>query len=71
MKFEIPAIKWEKDGLKKISTNTFITYTIRPNGVCNYGEGKFKECQSVDDAMDWVETTHYPAQVKKYFRVVP
>lgn len=71
MKFEIPAIKWQKDGLKKISTNAFITYTIFENGLCNYGEGKFKQCQSVEDAMDWVENTHYPAQVKKYFRVVP
>lgn len=71
MRFEIPPILWAKKDGKRISQSTFITYTISENGLCNYGEGKFKQCQSVEDAMDWVENTHYPAQVKKYFRVVP
>ncbi|STY99847.1 Uncharacterised protein [Moraxella lacunata] len=70
MKFEIPQIIWEKDGNEYVSKNTFFEYVIRPNGLCKYDEGKFKECRSVDDAMDWVETVHYPDQVKKYFRVV-
>lgn len=69
MRFEIPQIIWEKDGNEYVSKNTFFEYVIRPNGLCKYDEGKFKECRSVDDAMDWVETVHYPDQVKKYFGV--
>lgn len=70
MRFEIPAIVWKKYADRYVSANTFITYTIFENGLCNYGEGKFKECRSVDDAMDWVESVRYPAQIDKYFKRV-
>lgn len=40
MRFEIPAIVWKKYADRYVSANTFITYTIFENGLCNYGEGK-------------------------------
>lgn len=70
MRFEIPAIVWKKYADRYVSANTFYQYTIYQNGLCNYALGKFKQCQSVDDAMDWVENVHYPAQVDKYFKAV-
>lgn len=71
MKFEIPSIVWGKvdDGIYT-SKNTFVEYTIiKTDGFyyCNYSGGKFKEFKYLKDAKDWVETVHYPAQVKKYF----
>lgn len=73
MIIEIPKIKWKRidDGVY-VSTNTFIEYAIiKTDGFyhCNYAGGKFKEFKTKDEAKEWVQSTHYPAQIKKYFKV--
>lgn len=82
MKFEIPQIRWEEslemgfDGCFRpthISKNTYFEYAIqKEHGLfyCYYGNGRFREFDCLDKAKEWVETVHYPNQIKKYFRVV-
>lgn len=82
MKFKIPVIQWVEqhevcfDGHRRqtyLSQNTFIEYAIQSeNGLfyCYYGNGRFREFASLIQAKEWVETVHYPDQVKKYFKEV-
>lgn len=77
MKFEIPKILWQseqKDGwIKHISTNTMHAYDINAVDdeywVC-YKDGGFKKFKDLDEAKSWVQNTHYPEQVAKYFEIV-
>lgn len=82
MKFEIPPLIWVVqselcfNGHRRqtyLSQNTFIEYAIQSeNGLfyCYYGNGRFREFASLMQAKEWVETVHYPDQVKKYFKEV-
>ena len=74
MTYKIPKINWLKNGLSLVSTNAFISYSIQKidkTYLCYYGNGRAKEFKSVTDAMDWVQDTHYPAQVDKLFERDP
>lgn len=82
MKFKIPVIQWvaQKEQCfddcsrqTHISQNTFVEYAIQSEKelfYCYYGNGRFKEFFSLDEAKHWVETVHYPRQVQKYFDMV-
>ncbi|WFF39272.1 hypothetical protein LU290_03350 [Moraxella nasibovis] len=76
MKFKIPQIHWQqipKDGWTKYkSTNTMHDYHINAldgEYLVWYKDGGHKVFDSLDKAKDWVQNTHYPAQVAKYFEV--
>lgn len=74
MYFKLPEkIQWYfKDGVLQ-SKNTFITYTIQflEDCVwCYYGNGRFKEFGTEQEAQEWVANVHYPSQVAKYFTVI-
>ncbi len=74
MNYKIPKINWLKNGLSLVSTNAFISYSIQKidkTYLCYYGNGRAKEFKSVTDAMEWVQDTHYPAQVDKLFERKP
>lgn len=82
MLFKIPKLEWNTiyDGttdkvLKTVTcTNSFIDYTIQHqdnNFYCFYGNGRYKEFKDLQDAKEWVEFTHYPAQVNKFLVQVP
>lgn len=73
MLFKIPTIEWEHSQNSCQSTNTFNQYTIQilPDiCLCYYGNGRYKEFKNLHDAKEWVEQTHYPAQVAKYFKLI-
>lgn len=79
--YSIPKIKWQTsimddEGIARVitfSSNTFIEYFIHKNKDneyrCYYGSGRYKEFTSSDEAKEWVEQVHYPAQVEKYFEI--
>lgn len=70
MLFKIPKLMWKPEDENKFSTdNTFIEYVItkvEDKFLCFYGNGRYKEFNELNEAKDWVEQTHYPAQVAKY-----
>lgn len=79
--YKIPKLKWSDrleqalDTYRKVwfTTNTFNDYYIQKEDdlfYCYYGNGRFREFKSLDEAKDWVENTHYPDQVNKYLEKV-
>lgn len=73
MLYRIPKIKWQVTNHGQIRTadtvNTFVDYSIKliDNEIyCFYGNGRHKLFKSIEEAREWVETIHYPAQVNKY-----
>lgn len=73
--YRIPPIQWDKDkhSGRYFSTNTFQSYDIhldRGRYVCFYKQGAYKEFNSLNEAKDWAEQIHYPAQVAKYLERV-
>lgn len=78
MLFKIPKIEWEatvtEHGITRHrSLNTFVYYTIQEFNdfiFVYYKDGSYKEFKSIDEAKEWVEAIHYPAQVRKFFVVL-
>lgn len=79
--FKIPKLIWKDrieqvlDNYRKVwfTTNTFNDYYIQhENGIyyCYYGNGRFNEYYSLEEAKEWVEQIHYPAQVAKFLEKV-
>lgn len=73
--YSIPPIKWGLDNStgRVFTTNTFQSYDIqrdRNHYVCFYKQGAYKEFNSLNEAQEWVEQIHYPAQVAKYLEKV-
>lgn len=79
--YKIPKLNWHSrieqtlEFARKVwfTTNTFNDYYIQKEKeffYCYYGNGRYKEFTSLDDAMDWVEQVHYPSQVEKYLEKV-
>lgn len=81
--FKIPTVLWKERYSKSQNnvllskswetTNTFIPYTahyIEESFRCYYGEGRYKEFTTLEQLQDWVQNTHYPAQIAKYMERV-
>lgn len=71
--YKIPKIKWQVINHGQVvsaeTTNTFVEYSIKPINneyYCFYGNGKHKIFKCVNEAKEWVEQVHYPAQIEKY-----
>ena len=71
--YVIPKIKWFERNTGTIvvheTLNTFNTYSVKNidgEYYCFYGDGRHKIFKTLCDAKEWVELTHYPAQVEKY-----
>lgn len=81
MYFKIPKLIWKDrieqvlDNYRKVwfTTNTFNDYYIQHESgtyYCYYGNGRYNEYSSLEEAKEWVEQVHYPAQVSKYLEKV-
>lgn len=80
--YSIPEIKWgvillnqdEEVIVVRVTENTFIEYAIYlgvgDTNRCYYGNGRFRDFKTEDEAKEWVSEVHYPAQVAKYFKLV-
>lgn len=80
--YSIPKVKWktvllnqgEEVRVVKFTENTFIEYAIysEVDGMnsCYYGNGRFREFRTEDEAKEWVSEVHYPAQIEKYLQLV-
>ena len=78
--YSIPKIVWKTSYLlqgnltRKVETteNTFISYYIHfevdDMYRCYYGNGRFRDFNTLEEAKEWVSEVHYPAQVAKYFK---
>lgn len=68
--YQIPKLMWKPEDENKFSTdNTFIEYVItkvEDKFLCFYGNGRYKEFNDLNEAKEWVQYIHYPAQVSKY-----
>ncbi|AKG07812.1 hypothetical protein AAX06_06185 [Moraxella bovoculi] len=80
--YTIPEIKWKtallhQDGIVrevKFTEDTFIEYFIHAeiDGMhrCYYGNGRFRDFKTEEEAKEWVSEVHYPAQVEKYLNLI-
>lgn len=71
--YVIPKLQWQERNTEHVtmveSKNTFIEYSIKYIDCywyCFYGNGRHKVFKTLPDAKQWVEDTHYPAQVEKF-----